>query len=118
MRSFIVRILITSFGLWLADAMLQGMYFDHAAAMVVSALLFGLVNATVRPVVVLITLPITFLSLGLFLLVINGAMLLLVARLMPAFHLDGVTTAVLGSIVVGMTGWLANGRRHRQRIRH
>ena len=115
MRGFIARILITSLGLWLADSVLEQMRFDDTPSMILSALLLGIVNAVVRPIVVLLTLPITFLSLGLFLLVINGAMLLLVAGLMPAFHLGGLGTAVIASIIVGLTSWFANsprGKRH------
>ncbi len=108
MRVFIARIFITSLGLWLADSLLARMSFDDWQAMVLSALLLGLVNAFVRPIVVLLTLPITFLTLGVFIFVINGAMLLLVAKLMASFHLDGFLTAVLASAVVGLTGWLAN----------
>ena len=121
MRVFIARIFITSLGLWLADSLLQRMSFDDLQSMILSALLLGLVNAIVRPIVVLLTLPITFLTLGVFILVINGGMLLLVAKLMPAFHLDGLLTAILASVVVGLTGWLANAgtpskRRDKNRI--
>ncbi len=120
MRGFIARVLITSLGLWLADAMLPRMSFDDLGTMILSALLLGLVNAFVRPIIVVLTLPITFLSLGIFLLVINGAMILLVARVMPAFHLEGLGTAMVASIVVGLTSWLANSsatkKHHRNRI--
>ena len=120
MRGFIARILITSLGLWLADTMLTRMSFDDLGTMILSALLLGVVNAFVRPIIVVLTLPITFLSLGIFLLVINGAMILLVARVMPAFHLEGLGTAMVASIVVGLTSWLANSsatkKHHRNRI--
>ncbi len=120
MRGFILRILITSLGLWLADTMLTRMSFDDWGTMILSALLLGIVNAFVRPIVVVLTLPITLLSLGIFLLVINGAMILLVARVMPAFHLDGLGTAMVASVVVGLTSWLTNAsaakKRHRNRI--
>ena len=120
MRGFIARILITSLGLWLADTMLSRMSFDDTGTMILSALLLGIVNAFVRPIIVVLTLPITFLSLGIFLLVINGAMILLVAGVMPAFHLEGFGTAIVASIIVGLTSWLANSsvarKRHRSRI--
>ncbi|MFB3111933.1 MAG: phage holin family protein, partial [Gemmatimonadales bacterium] len=90
MRGFISRVLITSLGLWLADVMLSRMSFDDVPSMILSALLLGIVNALVRPFIVILTLPITLLSLGIFLLIINGAMVMLVARLMPAFHLEGL----------------------------
>ncbi|MCH7778836.1 MAG: phage holin family protein [Gemmatimonadetes bacterium] len=120
MRGFISRVLITSLGLWLADVMLSRMSFDDVPSMILSALLLGIVNAFVRPFIVVLTLPITLLSLGIFLLIINGAMVMLVARLMPAFHLEGLGTAVMASIVVGLTSWIANAsgprKRHRNRI--
>lgn len=120
MRGFISRVLITSLGLWLADVMLSRMSFDDVPSMILSALLLGIVNALVRPFIVILTLPITLLSLGIFLLIINGAMVMLVARLMPAFHLEGLGTAVMASIVVGLTSWIANAsgprKRHRNRI--
>ena len=115
MRGFISRVLITSLGLWLADVMLSRMSFDDVPSMILSALLLGIVNALVRPFIVILTLPITLLSLGIFLLIINGAMVMLVARLMPAFHLEGLWTAVMASIVVGLTSWIANAagpRKH------
>jgi putative membrane protein len=120
MRGFISRVLITALGLWLADVMLSRMSFDDMPSMILSALLLGIVNAFVRPFIVILTLPITLLSLGIFLLIINGAMVMLVARLMPAFHLEGLGTAVMASIVVGLTSWIANAsgprKRHRNRI--
>ena len=118
MRGFITRLLITSLGLWFADTVLERMSFDDVSSMILSALVLGMVNAIVRPIVVLLTLPVTFVSLGTFLLVINGAMLLLVARVMPAFHLGGLGTAILASIIVGLTSWFANrgagARRNRR----
>ena len=118
MRGFLSRVLITSVGLWLADAMLSSMRFDDVPSMVLSALLLGVVNAFVRPIIVVLTLPITLLSLGIFVLVINGAMVMLVARLMPAFHLDGLGTAIVASVVVGLTSWLANGSAAKKRDRN
>ena len=109
MRGFIARVLITAFGLWIADVLLAGVRFDGAAPLFLAAFLLGLVNAFIRPVVIILTLPFTLLTLGLFLFVINGAMLLLVARLMAAFHLEGLWTAILASVIVGLTGWIANG---------
>ncbi len=108
MRGLLARILITAFGLWMADSILAGISFDDVVALWISALLLGLVNAFVRPVVLLLTLPFTILTLGLFVFVINGAMLLLVATLTPSFQVEGWGAAILASIIVGMTGWIAN----------
>jgi putative membrane protein len=108
MRSFIARVLVTAFGLWIADEVLSGVHFDSTAALLAAALLLGLVNAVVRPVVMVLTLPITLLTLGLFVLVINGCMVLIVSWIMSSFHIDGLGTAVLASLIVGLTGWAAN----------
>lgn len=109
MRAAFVRLLITSFGLWIADVILPGISFSGIGSLWLAALLLGLVNAFIRPIVILLTLPLTLFTLGLFLLVINGAMLLLVSNLMDSFQLRGLGTAVLASIIVGITGWLGNG---------
>ena len=108
MRGFIARVLITAFGLWLADMLLDGIRFDGAVPLFGAALLLGIVNAIVRPVVILLTLPFTLVTLGLFLFVINGAMISLVAWMMPSFHVAGLGAAIMASIIVGLTGWIAN----------
>jgi len=108
MPSFIARVLITAFGLWVADEVLSGVSFDTTTSLLAAAFLLGLVNAVVRPIVVFLTLPITFLTLGLFLLVVNGCMVLLVSQIMSSFHIDTLGTAVLASLIVGLTGWATN----------
>jgi putative membrane protein len=108
MRGFLARVFITAFGLWMADTVLQGIRFDGLASLWLAAFLLGLVNAFVRPVVVFLTFPITLLTLGLFLLVVNGTMIMLVSWLMPTFRLESLGSAILASIIVGLTGWAAN----------
>lgn len=100
--------LITAFGLWIADLLLAGIRFDGAGSLFLAAALLGVVNAIVRPIVILLTLPVTLLTLGLFLLVINGGMILLVAWIMPTFHVAGLSSAIPASIIVGLTAWVAN----------
>ena len=108
MLAFIARLLITAFGLWVADELLSGVQFDTTTSLLAAAFLLGLVNAVVRPVVFFLTLPITFLTLGLFILVINGCMVLIVSRIMSSFHIDSLGTAILASLIVGLTGWATN----------
>ena len=108
MRGFLARGFVTAFGLWMADAVLSGIRFDGVGALWIAAVLLGVVNAVVRPIVVILTLPLTVATLGLFLLVVNGGMLLLVAAIMPSFHIAGWGSAILGAVVVGLTGWAAN----------
>lgn len=108
MRGFVARVVITAFGLWIADVVLGGVRFDGASSLFVGALLLGVVNAFIRPIVWVLTLPISLLTLGLFVFVVNGAMVLLVARMMDSFHIEGLGTAILCSVIVGLTGWAAN----------
>lgn len=108
MRGFLIRLLFAAGGLWLASALVPGMRIEGTGTLLLAALLLGLVNATVRPVVVLLTLPFTLVTLGLFLLVINAGMLGLVAWLLPGFEIGGFLPALLGSIVVGLAGWAAS----------
>ncbi len=105
---FIARLFITGLGLLLADALLPGVRFDGAGSLWLAAFLLGLVNAFIRPLFILVTLPLTLLTLGLFLLVVNGLMVLLVAWLMPSFHIAGLWSAILASVIVGLTAWAAN----------
>ena len=109
MPGFFARILITAFGLWVADVALDGVWFDGAAPLFMAALLLGLANAFIRPIVIFLTFPLTLVTLGLFLFVVNGAMLLLVDRVMDSMHVESLGTAIVASVIVGITGWLANG---------
>jgi len=109
MRRVFARILITAFGLWIADALLRGVYVDSVWTLWLAALVLGIVNAFLRPIIIVLTLPVTFLTLGLFLFIINGAMVMLVAYLVPSFHITSLGTGVLTAVIVGLTGWVANG---------
>jgi putative membrane protein len=109
MTGFLLRVAIVALGLWLATYVLPGLHFDSAGYLLAAALLLGIVNAIVRPVAVVLTLPLTLLSLGLFLLVVNAAMLGLVALLLSGFQISGFWTAVGGALIVSITGWLASG---------
>jgi len=108
MYGFVVRLLIAAAGLWLAQALVPGVEIHGTGTLFVAALLLGIVNAFVRPLIVLLTLPITVVTLGLFLWVINAAMLGLVARLLDGFTLHGLGSALLGALVVSLTGWIAS----------
>ena len=108
MKGFLFRLLITALGLWLAATIVPGVQFKGWGALLAAALVLGIVNAIIRPVILILTLPLTVLTLGLFILVVNGISLYLVAWLVPGFSLSGLGAAILGSIVVGLTGWLAS----------
>lgn len=108
MIGFLIRLLIVALGLWLASLIVPGFEIRGAWTLLLSALLLGLVNAVVRPLVVLVTLPVTVLTLGIFLLVINAGMIGLVAWLFDDFTISGFWAALFGSVIVGLTGWLAS----------
>lgn len=108
MTGFLVRLGINALGLWLASQIVPGMEISTGGTLLAAALLLGIVNAIVRPLAILFTLPFTVVTLGLFLLVVNAAMLGLVAWLLKDFHLSGFAAALLGSMVVSLTGWLSS----------
>ena len=108
MKGFILRAVIAALGLWLASRWVTGISIANIETLLLAGALLGIVNAIVRPIAIVLTLPITLITLGLFLLVINAGMLALVAWLLPGFHLAGFRAALLGAIVVGLTGWVGS----------
>lgn len=108
MTRFALRAAIAALGLWLAAEWLAGLYVDRAATLVIAAILLGVVNAFVRPLVILLTLPFTLVTLGLFLLVINAAMLGLVAALLPGMQIDGFWTAFLAALIVSVVSGIGS----------
>ncbi len=108
MLGFLLRAVIVMLGLWLASVLVPGIQIGDGWTLLFAALMLGVVNAIVRPLIVLLTLPITILTLGLFLLVINAAMLGLVAALFAGFHISGFWAALFGSVIVSLTGWIAS----------
>ena len=108
MLRFIVRWLTTAVGIGAAGYLLPGIEVDGPWAAVLGALVLGLINVTLRPIVLLLTLPLTVLSLGFFALIVNGAMLALVARWVTGVHVATFGSAVLGSIVISLVGGFLN----------
>jgi len=106
LAKFIVRVIFGALGLWLACQLIEGVRYDDITSLVLAAVLLGIVNAFVRPVVFVLTLPITIVTLGLFLLIVNAAMIGLVALLLRGFHVDGLIPGVLAAIVTGVTSWI------------
>jgi putative membrane protein len=105
MTGFLLRAVIAAIGLWLASRYVPGVRIDNVPTLLLAGLLLGVVNAIVRPIAFILTLPITILTLGLFLLVVNAAMVALVAWLLPGFHLyGGFKAALLTWIIVWLTG--------------
>lgn len=109
MTGFVLRALISAIGLWLATLWVAGIRIDNAGTLILAGVLLGVVNAVVRPILVILTLPITILSLGFFLLIVNTGMIALVASMLPGFHIyGGFWSAFATALIVWITGWLAS----------
>ena len=108
MAGILVRTLIIALGLGLAAFLLPGVTITGAGTLVLAALLLGLVNAIVRPILLILTLPITLLTLGLFLLVINAAMFGLVAAMLDGFYVAGFFSALFGALIVSLVSTVAS----------
>jgi putative membrane protein len=108
MLGFLLRGLIAALGLWLATEWVSGVHVDTPTTLVLAGLLLGLVNAVVRPLLMLLTLPLLLVTLGLFLLVINAATLGLVALVLPGFKLDGFGPAFWSALIVSITSWIGS----------
>ena len=104
----VLRTLFGMAGLWLAQRFVPGIHFADTQSLVIAALLLGVVNAIVRPIVFFFTLPLTLVTLGLFLLVVNAAMLALTAWLMDGFTVAGFWPAIFGALVVGVVSWFGH----------
>ena len=108
MMGFALRVVITAIGLWLATQWVQGVHVDSTGTLILAGVLLGLVNAIIRPIAFILTLPITILTLGLFLFVLNAAMVWLVAAILPGFHAPWFMPAFLTAIIVWLTGWVGS----------
>lgn len=98
--------LITALSLWICSHVFAGVKFESTGALVISALLLGFANAVVRPLLVFLTFPLTLLTLGFFLLVINALMLLLVAKLVKGFTISGFWTAFFAAIFIWLLSFI------------
>ena len=108
MQGFFLRTLITLLGLLLASAIIPGVTIDGTGSVILAAILLCLVNGFVRPAAFLLTLPITIITLGLFLFVLNAAMFGLVASMLDNFIVAGFWSAIFGSLVVSITSTIAS----------
>lgn len=108
MTGFMLRAVIAAFGLWLATRWVDGFAIDNSMTLLIAAAVLGLVNAVVRPIVIVLTLPISVVTLGFFLLVVNAGMIALVAAIVPGFDIQGFWDALWGAVIVSVTGWIGS----------
>ena len=105
-RGVLLRWVINAFALWLVSLVVPGIEAESVAATFLAALVLGILNALVRPLLFLLTLPINLLTLGLFSLVINGVMLELTGTVVSGFHVHGMGSAILGALLLGITSFV------------
>ncbi len=106
MRHFVVRWLVTSVAVLITSALIPGIRYDSISALLGAALLLGILNAFVRPVLLLLTAPLILLTMGLFILVVNGLMLRFVPSFVPGFHVETFWSAFWGAILIGLISWI------------
>jgi len=105
-RHFLFRWLVTTIAVVIASGIIRGIRYDSAGALVGAALLLGILNAFVRPILLLLSAPLILFTLGLFILVVNGLMLRWVPSFVPGFHVDTFGSAFWGAIVIGIVSWM------------
>jgi putative membrane protein len=105
---FLLRWALTTLPLWAASYVFRGVAFDSVETLIISGLLLGLINAAIKPLIVVLTLPITVLTLGLFIIVINTAILFLVQWLVPGFRIADLGTGVLLALFISVFSFAVN----------
>lgn len=103
---FLIRLLINAAAIWVAASLIPGIDLGGLGPTILAALVLGLINAIVRPILVVLTFPITLLTLGLFLLVLNAFCLWLVAVFVSGFHVAGFWPAFWGALLVSIVSWI------------
>ena len=107
MLRFILQAVVTALGLWLSSEVIAGVDFTSNGSLIAAALLLGVANAVVRPILVVLTFPLTVITFGLFLLVVNAATIGLVSILLGGFTLDGLWPGIGAAVVTGVVSWIA-----------
>jgi len=108
MQGIVIRTLIYMLGLFLASRLLPGVSIEGTGSFILAALLLGLANAFIRPLMFVLTLPLTIVTLGLFIFVLNAAMFGLVAAMLDNFQVAGFWSALFGAIIVSVTSTFAS----------
>ena len=106
MRHFVFRWIITTVAVMVTPAFVSGIRYDTTGALIGAALLLGILNAFVRPVLLILSAPLILVTLGFFILVINALLLFWVPSMVLGFHVDGFGSAFWGAILIGIISWL------------
>jgi len=105
---FLLRLVLNAVAVFLAANLVPGIAISGPGAAIVAGIILGFVNAIIRPLLILLTLPFTILTLGLFILIVNTICLALVAWLVPGFTIHGFVAAFVGALVISLVSWLLN----------
>ena len=106
MTAFLIRWLVTTIAVFAAEKIIPGIHCQSAGALLGASLLLGIVNAFVRPILLLLSIPFIIVTMGFFILVVNALMLMLVAQIVPSFSVDGFWNAFFGSMVISLVSWI------------
>jgi len=106
MRHFVFRWAITTVAVMVASSIIHGIRYDSVASLIGAALLLGILNAFLRPVLLILSAPLILVTLGLFILVVNGLMLFVVPGIVIGFHVDGFWSAFWGAIIISIVSWM------------
>ena len=106
MKEFLIRWFITTLAVMGASHIIPGITYDSTGTLISAALLLGIINALLRPVLLLLSLPFIIVTMGFFILVINALMLLFVSSMIHGFHVEGFWNALFAGIVIGVISWI------------
>jgi putative membrane protein len=106
MRHFVFRWAVTTVAVMVASSIIHGIRYDTVASLIGAALLLGILNAFLRPILLILSAPLILLTLGLFILVVNGLMLLIVPNIVIGFHVETFASAFWGAIVISIVSWM------------
>lgn len=106
--SWLLSLLLNSAALLAADYLIDSIQIEGITSAILAALLLGIVNTVIRPILVFLTFPVTVLTLGLFILVINAVIFGIVSWVVPGFHVYSFGGAFAGAIITGITSWILN----------
>ena len=106
MTAFLIRWLVTTIAVFAAEKIIPGIHCNSAGALLGASLLLGIVNAFVRPILLLLSIPFIIVTMCFFILVVNALMLMLVAQIVPSFSVDGFWNAFFGSMVISLVSWI------------
>ena len=106
---FLLRVVLNGMAIFVAAWLVPGVHLAGAVPALIAGLILGLVNALVRPVLIILTLPFTIVTLGLFLFIVNAICFALTAALVPGFEISGFFAAFLGALIVTIVSWILSG---------